>query len=69
MDLRPIICAALASLGAACTTTTTTTVTNDGASTITNERSSKKSPRPTCVTVLAPAPIWPPGTTAMASWR
>ena len=42
MDLRPIICAALASLGAACTTTTTTTVSNDGSSTITNERSSKK---------------------------
>jgi type IV pilus assembly protein PilF len=42
MDLRLIICAALALLCAACTTTTTTTVSNDGSSTITNERSSRK---------------------------
>jgi type IV pilus assembly protein PilF len=42
MDLRLMICAALALLCAACTTTTTTTVSNDGSSTITNERSSRK---------------------------
>lgn len=42
MDLRLIIWAALALLCAACTTTTTTTVSNDGSSTITNERSSRK---------------------------
>jgi len=41
MDLRLLICAALALLGAACTTTTTTTVSNDGVSNITNERSTK----------------------------
>jgi type IV pilus assembly protein PilF len=41
MDLRLLICAALALLGAACTTTTTTTVSNDGGSKITNERSTK----------------------------
>ena len=42
MHLRLMICATLALLGAACTTTTTTTVSNDGSSTITNERSSRK---------------------------
>lgn len=42
MDLRLMIWAALALLCAACTTTTTTTVSNDGSSTITNERSSRK---------------------------
>lgn len=41
MDLRLIICAALALLCAACTTTTTTTTSNDGVSKITSERSTK----------------------------
>ena len=42
MDVRLMICATLALLSAACTSTTTTTVSNDGSSTITNERSSKR---------------------------
>jgi type IV pilus assembly protein PilF len=40
MDLRLMICAALALLSAACTTTTTT-VSSDGVSKVTNERSTK----------------------------
>ena len=42
MDSRSMIFATVALVCVACTTTTTTTVTNDGSSTITNERSSKK---------------------------
>ena len=42
MQVRLMIWATLALLSAACTTTTTTTVSNDGSSTITNERSSRK---------------------------
>ena len=41
MNVRLMICTAIAFLSAACTTTTTTTVSNDGTSKITNERSPK----------------------------